>query len=409
MSFILTNSILIVYYDDNKLEYQRFEVIFTYIYSIEIIMKIFGFGFITTKDSFLRSGWNILDFLIVVISYLTYYFNINFSFGFIRCIRFINVINSPKLKIMVESIISTIKILLKNTILILIIIGSFFAILGMQMFQGVLKYRCFNRFGFISIPETFCGSFQCDKDNFCAIYKNPDNESTNFDNFFSAYLQVFRIMTFNNWTELMNSIQKTFSNQIWIYFILIGSFGNYFLINLVLAVIKVEHSRFQQMKHSDFLKNIENKEVKKIDFKTYKERIIKTENYNSLQKKKTLFASDITKKNYILKDEDDYGYNDKKCTMNFNSSIITKKMKSFINETISYTKGLLKKVKIRKKKINSFKNLPFFDKKNEKSKLYSLKSLNTHKSSPKILISIVDSKKKYDSLSKGDVFPNWFF
>ncbi len=38
----------------------------TYIFICEAILKIIGMGFIIHKSSYLRQGWNIIDFLIVI-------------------------------------------------------------------------------------------------------------------------------------------------------------------------------------------------------------------------------------------------------------------------------------------------------------------------------------------------------
>jgi hypothetical protein len=41
----------------------------TAIFTVECILKVISYGFVRNgEDSYLRSGWNILDFLIVVVS-----------------------------------------------------------------------------------------------------------------------------------------------------------------------------------------------------------------------------------------------------------------------------------------------------------------------------------------------------
>lgn len=41
-------------------------------YTIEMCLKIVGLGFICSRGSYLRDGWNILDFLIVSTTLLPY-------------------------------------------------------------------------------------------------------------------------------------------------------------------------------------------------------------------------------------------------------------------------------------------------------------------------------------------------
>ena len=43
---------------------------FLAVYSIEMVLKILGFGFILNKGSYLRDAWNILDFFIVISGYI---------------------------------------------------------------------------------------------------------------------------------------------------------------------------------------------------------------------------------------------------------------------------------------------------------------------------------------------------
>lgn len=38
----------------------------TYAFTLECLMKIIGYGFILHKNAYLRVGWNIVDFLVVV-------------------------------------------------------------------------------------------------------------------------------------------------------------------------------------------------------------------------------------------------------------------------------------------------------------------------------------------------------
>ena len=43
------------------------EAIFTCIFTMECMLKIFAYGFVRGKHSYLRDGWNILDFVIVFV------------------------------------------------------------------------------------------------------------------------------------------------------------------------------------------------------------------------------------------------------------------------------------------------------------------------------------------------------
>lgn len=46
------------------------EYIFMFIFTSECVMKIFALGFVMHPGSYLRNGWNLLDFFIVVIGWV---------------------------------------------------------------------------------------------------------------------------------------------------------------------------------------------------------------------------------------------------------------------------------------------------------------------------------------------------
>lgn len=70
------NSAVMMLQDPTSEPSQIFNVaenIFTTLYSIEMIIKIIGMGFVFNKGAYLRDPWNILDFVIVVSSYPSYF------------------------------------------------------------------------------------------------------------------------------------------------------------------------------------------------------------------------------------------------------------------------------------------------------------------------------------------------
>lgn len=46
---------------------ENIEYIFLVVFTVECVMKIIAFGFVMHANSYLRNGWNALDFVIVVI------------------------------------------------------------------------------------------------------------------------------------------------------------------------------------------------------------------------------------------------------------------------------------------------------------------------------------------------------
>ena len=72
---IMLNCVTLAMEDPTKAEVSdldnTLETIFQVLYTIEMVLKIIGKGFILGKDSYLRDPWNVLDFIIVMSAYLT--------------------------------------------------------------------------------------------------------------------------------------------------------------------------------------------------------------------------------------------------------------------------------------------------------------------------------------------------
>jgi hypothetical protein len=71
---ILANSISLALYDYNDRDsngsknkiLDKMNVAYTIIFTIEAVMKMIAKGLIIHKDSYLRSGWNIIDIVVVI-------------------------------------------------------------------------------------------------------------------------------------------------------------------------------------------------------------------------------------------------------------------------------------------------------------------------------------------------------
>ena len=70
---ILVNSIVMVFDEPGREQAAALKMadyVFTGIYTVEMLLKIAGMGFVWDQGSYLRDSWNILDFIIVVFSYV---------------------------------------------------------------------------------------------------------------------------------------------------------------------------------------------------------------------------------------------------------------------------------------------------------------------------------------------------
>lgn len=118
--------------------------IFTYIYIAEAILKVIAFGFILHKKSYLRDPWNVLDFFVVIIGLISLFPEVpNLkSLRNMRLLRPLRSINAvPSMKRLVSTLLLSLP-QIGYLVLFQLFFITVFAILGMQLFQRDLYYRC---------------------------------------------------------------------------------------------------------------------------------------------------------------------------------------------------------------------------------------------------------------------------
>jgi hypothetical protein len=245
---IIANSIVMALEnpaDDNSSDFFSFlDYIFLGLYTLEMMLKILGLGFILPKGSYLRDSWNILDFVIVISGYLpliisseSMNLNVLRSFRVLRPLRTISGIEG--LRILVSALLSAIP-LLRDTILVLTFFFIIFAIAGLQLWSGVLKKRCINEeTGRELLDGDLCGASSWPSGYFWGkTNHNPNYGITNFDNIFFSLLVIFNWVTLEGWSGIMVMVQRSFSSLAFIFFVPLVFVGAFFLLNLTLAVIK---------------------------------------------------------------------------------------------------------------------------------------------------------------------------
>jgi hypothetical protein len=91
-------------------------------------------------------------------------------------------------------------------------------------------------------PEIICnGTDDCPGGFICGKQlSNPWWGVTNFDNLMNSFLMVFQVTTMEGWTIIMLDMQRSFTSLIILYFVLLVFIGNFFLLNLLLAVIIIK-------------------------------------------------------------------------------------------------------------------------------------------------------------------------
>jgi len=71
---IIANSIVLAVddptADSQSALFQKIDNVFLILYTIEMVLKVLGLGFVMKKGAYLRDYWNILDFIIVSAGYV---------------------------------------------------------------------------------------------------------------------------------------------------------------------------------------------------------------------------------------------------------------------------------------------------------------------------------------------------
>ena len=145
---IIWNTIFIMIEDYISFS-DTFDLIFLILYTIEMMFKIWGFGFFLKPGSYLRDYWNILDFTIITTGYIPYLFSSNSGVNLkvlrsLRVLRPLRTISSIKnLRILIMTLFSATPLIM-NSVMVVMFFLLVFAIAGLQLLAGLLKKRCFD-------------------------------------------------------------------------------------------------------------------------------------------------------------------------------------------------------------------------------------------------------------------------
>eukprot|EP00051_Salpingoeca_urceolata_P017838 m.246032 g.246032 ORF g.246032 m.246032 type:complete len:1856 (-) comp19058_c0_seq4:42-5609(-) len=240
---------------------ERVEYVFLAVFTLEAIIKTIAFGFVLDPGSYLRNWWNVLDFVIVVLGWVSVIGEAagGGSGADIKALRAFRVLRSlrviqglPSLQLVLNSILRAMPQLSHVAVLAFAII-ILYAIVGVEFFADALHSECY----FTATDEPVgdgrpCvdpgASFghQCEPTvQYCQ--KNtvgPNDGITTFDNIGLAMLLVFQMLTLEGWTDVWYNVNDALGGHLaWIYFVTLVLLGSFFILNLVLGVISAEFTK----------------------------------------------------------------------------------------------------------------------------------------------------------------------
>uniref|UniRef100_A0AC35G2Z4 Ion transport domain-containing protein n=1 Tax=Panagrolaimus sp. PS1159 TaxID=55785 RepID=A0AC35G2Z4_9BILA len=250
--------------------------IFTFIFSIEMSLKVIANGCMFGRGAYFKDGWNVLDGILVIISLINVAMELFVSgdspkiFGVIRVLRLLRalrplrVINrAPGVKLVVMTLISSLKPI-GNIVLICCTFFIIFGILGVQLFKGMM-YHCVG-------PDISNITTRAE----CLGTKNNRwvNHRYNFDNLGQALMSLFVLSSKDGWVSIMyqgidavgidQQPVENYNEWRMIYFISFLLLVGFFVLNMFVGVVvenfhKCKEALEAEMKEKARQKRLERK------------------------------------------------------------------------------------------------------------------------------------------------------
>ncbi|ROI69443.1 Voltage-dependent L-type calcium channel subunit alpha-1D [Anabarilius grahami] len=250
---------------------EQVEYVFLVIFTIETFTKILAYGLVMHPSAYIRSGWNLLDFVIVIVGLFSVIAEMGEhkpgeahhaagkpggldvkalrAFRVLRPLRLVSGV--PSLQIVLNSIMKAMVPLLHIGLLVMFVI-IIYAIIGLELFIGKMHKTCYYVGTELMVdddptPCAFAGNgrFCVGNNTVCrGGWEGPNGGITNFDNIFFAMLTVFQCITMEGWTDVLYWMNDSIGFELpWIYFVSLVIFGSFFVLNLVLGVLSGEFSK----------------------------------------------------------------------------------------------------------------------------------------------------------------------
>lgn len=244
---ILFNTMIIALdFSATVLDLSEFELSFLLIYTFECALKVTGLGLICPKNSYLRDLWNVLDFILLILGWLSILSSSSLNLYAVRTLRILRIFRSISsiegLRIIFIALLGSISKLVSS--LILLMLFSFvFAVGGVQLFMGLLSYNCMDLQSGV-INDEICGAKSCGEGFVCVnTLDNPNYGNTNFDNAAYAFIAVFQCITLEGWSAILEKTLDAFGMYSLIFFIPLTFIGAFILVDLALAIIKANFTK----------------------------------------------------------------------------------------------------------------------------------------------------------------------
>ncbi len=258
------------------------ELVFTTVFTIEMLIKMLASGVYFENGAYLKDGWNVMDFVVVVVSLVSLLPGVGNNASALRVVRVLRPLRTlsvlPGMRTLIGTVIRAIP-MIGNVMLFCVFFFTVFGILGLQLFMGAFRNKCFTASSAVgcdahvanddvvacvdaatlSLVDTTIGSYvllaedteqycaqweaahwpgyACPEHQRCLKHRNPHGGLIHFDDVAHAWLTIFQCITLEGWTPIMYAAMDAITGWSVLYFVLLVFTGGFFLLNLALAVI----------------------------------------------------------------------------------------------------------------------------------------------------------------------------
>eukprot|EP00892_Ulva_mutabilis_P001295 jgi/Ulvmu1/11166/UM072_0002.1 len=275
---------------------QAAELVFIVAFTVEMALKMLGLGLYGAKGAYLRDTWNVIDFVVVVMGWMSLLPSVEniSSMRTVRVLRPLRTITGVEgMRMLVSTLLSSLPMLL-DVLILCAFLFLIFGTVGVQTFAGALRQYCgvpvggvavnqvlHNVTSFVHLSSEVCGDRivqlpasgawfatngtsypkpssgqgrTCESGNssdygvYCFVgdaSDNPNHGLISFDNILWSWLTIFQCVSLEGWTEVMYAVQDGVSDYVWVYFVVLIIVGAFFAVNLALAVLYLQFTQSQ--------------------------------------------------------------------------------------------------------------------------------------------------------------------
>ncbi|KIZ02840.1 Voltage-dependent L-type calcium channel subunit alpha-1D [Monoraphidium neglectum] len=203
-----------------------------------------------TQPPFLRVGWNVFDFIVVLLSLISLLPGVGSGASALRAFRLLlplRVVSAlPSLKTSINALIAAAPALSTIGAGIAFIV-VLWGVLGMQLFQDPMHNNCVAGSGndTASASGNTCSLFTgpwpgpgCPAEETCAAGgAAPEGGQLSFDNFGTSVIPMFITMTAADWSKVLRPTMNATAGWAYVYFVTLLVVGYVLVLSLVLATL----------------------------------------------------------------------------------------------------------------------------------------------------------------------------